>query len=306
MPFQGGPALPVQTVTGQPVQGGPAQPVVVVTSGPIAGGPAIPVQARSSGPVAAGPALPVFVVAGSLGGGAAVPAFSPTDITGLKVWYRADAITGVADGGAVATWIDSGPLANNAAEATNRPVYRATGGPNSRPCVEFDGINDKLTSGSNLGLSGNVVTTVFVVFSVANTTTEYGVVSWGDSTQALRVFGLYLKLRGAGVPSLEYAGSNGGIFQSYTTGFQLMTLTKAAGAINATSGLRRNGAAQTIQGGSSANTPNVTNGGLILGQWGSATFGAVKIAEAIVYDSVLSAGNIASVEAYLNAKYVLY
>jgi hypothetical protein len=225
---------------------------------------------------------------------------------GLLRWYDARRITNVADGAAVASWPDRGPVGDPVAEATNQPTFRATQGPNGGPCVDFDGTNDKLTSSANLGLSGDVALTMFCLFSVANITTEYGVISMGDSLQALKVIGLYLKLHGNGVPSIEYGGGNPARFASYTTGWQLIVTSKSPGAINTTSVLWRNGSPQAIGGTPSTNTPNITNSGLILGVWGSATFGAVKIAEAGVFNRAITAEEIAFLSADMNRRWGVY
>ena len=64
---QGGAALPVIVVSGQPTIGGAAQPVYVVTSGPVQGGGPMRVVAAAAGAVVeGGPAIPVYVVSGSL------------------------------------------------------------------------------------------------------------------------------------------------------------------------------------------------------------------------------------------------
>jgi sugar lactone lactonase YvrE len=58
----------------------------------------------------------------------------------LRAWYKADAITGVADGGAVASWPDSSGNGNTATQGTgaNQPLYRANRA-NGLPGVEFNG-----------------------------------------------------------------------------------------------------------------------------------------------------------------------
>lgn len=84
-PRVAGPAQPVIVDDSAPATAGPAQPVVVVTSGPVSAGAPLRVRAAGPGrPVAAGPALPVYVIAGSLGGGApqlADPLFAQINTT---------------------------------------------------------------------------------------------------------------------------------------------------------------------------------------------------------------------------------
>lgn len=49
-------------------------------------------------------------------------AFNPASIAGLDAWFKADAITGVADGSRVASWPDSSASGNNATNASG-PLY---------------------------------------------------------------------------------------------------------------------------------------------------------------------------------------
>ena len=71
--------------------------------------------------------------------GASAP-HSPSDFGGLKVWYDAKKITGLADNDPVTTWKDASGNASHATGAgATRPTYKATGGPNSLPTVRFDG-----------------------------------------------------------------------------------------------------------------------------------------------------------------------
>jgi hypothetical protein len=79
-------------------------------------------------------------------GGAA--AFDPDSVAGLTRWYKADAITGLNDGDAVATWTDSSASAANATQGTgaNKPTYK-TGIVNGLSVVRFDGLADFLNIG---------------------------------------------------------------------------------------------------------------------------------------------------------------
>jgi len=74
---------------------------------------------------------------------------------GYKAWWRADSADNTTDGGAVGTITDRSTNGYNVTEGTNKPVYRATGGPSSKPTVEYDGSNDKLSSAVN---ASNLVT----------------------------------------------------------------------------------------------------------------------------------------------------
>lgn len=76
---------------------------------------------------------------GQSGAQTATPAagFSPDDVTGLRIWYQADALT-LANNDPVATWTDSSGNSHNMFmnSAPNRPVFR-TNIVNSLPVVRF-------------------------------------------------------------------------------------------------------------------------------------------------------------------------
>lgn len=82
---------------------------------------------------------------------------TPLHIPGLSGWWKADAITGLADGDAVASWSDSSPaaLALTQATAGSRPTYQ-TNELNSLPVVRFDAVDDVLaTSTPAVTLAGD-------------------------------------------------------------------------------------------------------------------------------------------------------
>ncbi len=75
--------------------------------------------------------------------------FLPTDITGLKLWLKADSLV-LNDGDSVSTWTDSsGSGTNVTGVTTTRPLYK-TGIINGLPSVLFDGTDDFLNSASGL------------------------------------------------------------------------------------------------------------------------------------------------------------
>lgn len=70
----------------------------------------------------------------------AAAVFSPLSISGLKVWLKADAITGLVNLDPVGTWSDSSGNGYNVTQATagKKPTYK-TGIQNSLPAVSSDG-----------------------------------------------------------------------------------------------------------------------------------------------------------------------
>lgn len=69
----------------------------------------------------------------------------PSDIAGLKLWLKADAITGLADADPVTTWPDSSGLGHDVGQATaaKKPTYQ-TNEINGKPVVRFDAVDDFL------------------------------------------------------------------------------------------------------------------------------------------------------------------
>lgn len=99
---------------------------------------------------------------------------SPADIDSLFYWFEAD--MGVTDslGGAIANnegvgaWADLSGNGYDVTQTTDgaRPVYKATGGPGSKPAIQFDGSNDFLASAAHWWGSDDL--TAFVVMKFGN------------------------------------------------------------------------------------------------------------------------------------------
>jgi trimeric autotransporter adhesin len=70
---------------------------------------------------------------------------SPLDISGCRLWLRADSITGLEDDSPVDSWPDGSESGNHATQDTpgDRPVYKPNI-INANPGVRFDGANDFL------------------------------------------------------------------------------------------------------------------------------------------------------------------
>lgn len=74
---------------------------------------------------------------------------SPIPTDNLKLWLKADAITGLSDGDYVSTWADSSSSSNNATgSGTARPTYK-TAIQNNLPVARFDGSDDIMVTATN-------------------------------------------------------------------------------------------------------------------------------------------------------------
>lgn len=195
----------------------------------------------------------------------AVAVISPTDIAGLAFWLKADSLV-LTNADPVTTWADSSGNARDAAQATvaNKPLY-ITNVVGGKPVVRFDGINDHLITPS---IAAMAATTVFLVVKNANATSSYAFIMGADNNAIISEF-VAGKWEYYITPRTQIGNTS-------TTAFQII---------------------KTNVGSSS------------LGTWfvGSASAAgnpiAADIAEIIVYNSVLSAGNESSVTAYLQNKY---
>lgn len=124
---------------------------------------------------------------------------SPSTIRGFHGRWRASTITGLVDGDPVASWpADGVGNALTQATASRRPIYK-TGGPNGRPYVLSDGVDDIMTTPWSLTTSEHTLYVVLRragsfnntrIVSVANSAviTDYDVVSrwtlvYSSSTQ---------------------------------------------------------------------------------------------------------------------------
>ena len=96
---------------------------------------------------------------------------TPKEVSGLATWWKADAISGLADGAAISSWADSsGNSKTLIGYTTGRPLYK-TNVRNGLPGVLFDGVNDNFEVALTFG--------VFTVLWASNLTGA-GNLWWGE------------------------------------------------------------------------------------------------------------------------------
>jgi len=101
--------------------------------------------------------------------------FSPSDLSGLKFWGKADAgINGGSptDLDAVSLWSDQSGLGNDATQGTgvSQPIWHSSGfGSNSMPYLDFDGSNDQLLFGDVISKLPNHTVVIAFRFESAST-----------------------------------------------------------------------------------------------------------------------------------------
>jgi len=231
--------------------------------------------------------------------GVGSPTFLPSQISGLRLWLKADALV-LNDGDAVGTWVDQSGNANDATQATaaNKPTYKA-GIVNGKPVVRFDGSNDYLALPNFV--STFIAGEIFIVVKIDNDPPTL------DSQTGLWTFG-------SDIQNTHYPYTDGIIYDQFGTATRKATSDPA---IALTSFRIYNVASQSGEWTSringvqhyttATNTASFTTAPILgAGVGGSNYFLDGDVAEVILYSSVLSSGNRGLVEGYLNSKYALF
>jgi hypothetical protein len=226
------------------------------------------------------------VVAMTSGGSSA---FSPASIAGLQLWLDASQIVGLNDGDAVGTWSDLSGNGHDLVQATSskRPTYRANE-LNGNPVVQYDGVDDYMSCAG---------------FSVSQPCTWFAVVKrTGGASQGFLVDAL----SGSDRQALYYVSSAWNAWAGIT-----LTQTGTSGAAWKSIQAVFNSSSSSITVGGVTASGNVgvqnLSGGLIVGEavtLAGYAFGG-QVAELGCYTGVLSAGNLALLQEYLNSKYGL-
>ncbi len=229
--------------------------------------------------------------------------FVPTDIPGLQLWLKADGTLwqdsarttpATANNDPVGAWDDASGNANYAIQATAgfRPLLK-TSVVNSKPVVRFDGTDDFLAFTATLVPAP---VTVFVVLLPADSGVNTLTCGLTASLQ-YRIEGYKQRLVKCQVADMGFSST-----AMSSTLFSIIGFTYSS----PDAAFRLNGAADgTLSSAQTFTLPETVLGKNVGAGTDDEDF-AGDIAELLYYDSVLSGGNIASVEAFLNAKYAIY
>jgi len=108
---------------------------------------------------------------------------SPLDIDSLFYWYAAD-VGVTTNNNKVTQWNDLSGNGHHVTQAdtSKAPTYSATGGPNSRPTLTFDGTNDFLASAAHFWGSDDLTVIVVMKFGNATRTTGEQIISRRTAT----------------------------------------------------------------------------------------------------------------------------
>lgn len=212
-------------------------------------------------------------------------AFSPSDLTGLKLWLKADSLA-LNDNDPVATWTDSSGLGNNATQVTAgfKPLFK-TAILNGKPIVRCDAVDDGMSSAA-------VANRPYTIFLVASQPSQPGattsrILAGGSGLNTLIAIRRpnNCVFTGGDVRGLPF-GANGVACVVALTVSAVQTTT-----------LHHNGTDIADATPSSANfgTVNLGTGGTY------AEAANADVAEVIVYDTALSTTDRQSVETYLRS-----
>lgn len=214
--------------------------------------------------------------------------FRPDQLRGLGLWLDADDSATITVATGVSRWADKSGNARDVTQTTTgfQPSYQAAS-LNGRNVVRFDGSDDRLVS-SAYTISQPL--TVFIVARYTSVASSAAHMFDGD-TSRVAMFAQTNNLRmfagsivGTGTVAANTAFQATGIYNGASS-----TLRKDRAVVNA-----------TINPGSNAWTQPVL--GVAYSVSATAPYPG-DIAEIIAYSRVLTAGEIASVESYLSAKW---
>jgi len=234
--------------------------------------------------------------------------FSPTDLTGLSLWLKADA--GVTLSGAnVTVWADQSGNGNNASANSGQEPTFISSFSNSKPAIEFDG-QGQIVEIADANSLGFLNMSSFIVLSYLGQGTGNNIV--------------YLKNADNGSPTdpamYGLVATNGGVvsFSQNVGGWSdYPTQIDITDSVPKILSMTYNGTDQNIySNGDFQNTFNIggniaTSTGLLQIGGYNQSFDASEyfygqIAEVIMYNRAITTPERQQVEAYLNAKYAIY
>lgn len=254
------------------------------------------------------------------GGRQASSSFSPSDISGLKLWLKADGsvynagTTQATNGQTVAEWVDASASGWNATQATetNKPTF-VTGAYNGRPCVRFDGVDNTMTLAGAFGILRNVSAGTIVACVKLNSATagEKDILSItrnGSTTSARLLLAVSVTTSGrwggggrrldangfVGVESTGAASTASPVIAEISADYANSNLFMYLGGSleSSTTSFQTDG-----------NTSDTDSGAVRLGGLASSTFASVDVLEVCVFNVVLTAPQRASLTAYLAARW---
>lgn len=238
-------------------------------------------------------------------GGGAAP-FSPSNISGLSLWLKADA--GVTlSGSNVTAWADQSGNGNNAVGADTLPTLQSNA-INGYPAIRFNNIDDpsRFTVSNNFNLKNS---SVFVVVKQLNLNNAFARILGflGSNDDYDSDDGLAFVFSNT-VPQLQVeSNSNSAVVANLAANNVFASVAYKIDNSGNISVFYNGGSEGTAQ---NADMTSQNSGGAIYIGQGSQNLTAAglygDIAEVILYNSNLTTPERQQVEAYLNTKYAIY
>lgn len=232
-----------------------------------------------------------------------VSPFSPSDLPGLKLWLKADALS-LNNNDPVATWTDSSGN-NNAVQATAgaKPLFK-TSILNGKPVIRFDGVDDNLLA----ALSSNLNTSTLTAYMVA---VRRGV----NAHTSAMVFAETGNDESGNAALFSYEGAASDRLSAYRGGFLSFKTPHPGNNVPYLFATKFDGTNNTSYFNGTGQTP-VANSGAFNFPWvylGSRFFGGTPsfffngdIAEVLLFNTAHSDSNRNAIESYLNSRWAIY
>lgn len=221
--------------------------------------------------------------------------FAPSDISGLKIWLKADAGAGSSDGDAVGTWTDQSGTSHSFTQATGgkKPTYKVNIR-NGLPVVRFDGTDDQL-DGGDLSAVFTTGATMFMAVKPGNANGKIMPYEsknndpWWRFTGGEGYWGLFRSSRLAATPGSGLPGT--GTWQIWhmtaDNGSNYKVWLDNGSVINSAGGFTFDGGNAHILGYQATNNEFMTQ----------------DVGEICVFDSVLSGTDLTSMYSYMAARW---
>lgn len=238
-------------------------------------------------------------------------------LTNLRVWLKADAITGLNDTDPVATWVDSSGAGNDATQGTaaDRPIYR-TNIVNGLPIVRFDGVSDFLECPYTASDAGDPNQAWFAVFRTTSTVTQQLIYWMGETVNAGGFgpeseihFGVASAVDGNNIVTAylgrAFPATGSNVAFTDTTNFHILTAKfTALLSTSPTAQIFLDGTAGSVMTGTLAEQLNWMANSRVGRPSIAVRFFGGDLAELLVYNADMTSQQ-SLVEAYLRTKYAL-
>jgi len=235
--------------------------------------------------------------------------FSPTDLTGLSLWLKADA--GVTLSGAnVTAWADQSGNGNNASANSGQEPTFISSFSNSKPAIEFNGTTQIIQIADANSLDFLNMSS-FVVLKYLGQGTGNNIVYIKNANAGSPADPAMYGLVGANVETLVSFSQNVGGWADYETSISITnTVPRILSMIydGADQNVYSNGGfSNTFSiGGNIATSTGLLQIGGYNQSFDAAEYFYGQIAEVIMYNRGVTGTERQQVEAYLNTKYAIY